>query len=82
MEITLTKKWVIRKRETITKEIIEGMILHYYGNNDEWVETPSVGIIKKDVEGLYIKWEDTADDTRLDDSDHCNSVLKNCGWTN
>lgn len=80
MELKLTTKWIIRKRETISKEIKEGMKIHYYGNGDEWIENPSEGIIEKDDNGLYIKWNDTSEDTRLEDNDHTNSVLKNCGW--
>ena len=80
MEVTLTTRWIERKQNTETKELKEGVELHYYNVNNRNIDNPSKGLIKKDSEGLYISWDDTGTKTRLDGSKHTEEVLKNCGW--
>jgi len=82
MKATLTTRWNERKQctHTETKELKEGDELHYYYENNRNVDNPSEGVIKKDSKGLYISWEDTQTETRLDGSKHAENILKNCGW--
>ena len=80
MKVTLTTRWIEHKQNTETKELKEGIEIHYYSVNNQNIDEPSEGVIKKDADGLYIEWEDTETKTRLDGSKHTEEVLKNCGW--
>ena len=54
--------------------------MEYYAVDYKWKEQPSVGAVKKDDKGFFIEKEDTYSDTRIDDSEKSNEILKYCGW--
>lgn len=81
MELTLSKRWVERKKITKTKSVEVGNLIEYYGDEFNHIDNPIEGVIKKDSSGLYIKWENNQV-TRLNGTDNSRTILMFCGWIN
>lgn len=77
-KLKLTQVSVIRKTETI--DLYQGLIIYYYGNNYEWIDHPKEGVIEKSDSCFIIKWSDTTEPTKIDNSEFSNNILKKCGF--
>lgn len=80
-DLTLTNVWDVRKFDSQKKILVEGLIVVYYGNQYNWLNNPSNGVVRKSEDNsFYIEWEDCATNTPIDNSEKSKTILQYCGW--
>ena len=80
MEIELKRVILIRRTETKSFTLCDGLELFYYGQYYSWEDKPKRGVVKGCNDIFTIIWDDGQDPTEINESEQSKSVLKYCGF--